>query len=170
MSAISDEVIELIKIFSSLKAMGDDEAALVLGKKIIDSFYQDKDALIFQVAYSQREMNYKDANALLNAAFLYEISKLIYTSFKNLTAGSKAEFWFKKGSNDTRLMRFFTFLNRTDKRIDLENDLTIMCDVKQAIAGNATFTIPVSLSKYTLENFLKGVALGEIRITSEGLR
>ena len=170
MSAISDEIIELIKICSSLKAMGDEEASLVLGKKIIDSFYQDKDAVIFQLAYSHRELNYKDINALLNAAFLCAATKTVYTAFKNLTAGSKAEFWFKKGSNDPRLMRFFTFLSRTDKRIDLENDLTILCEARNAILNNATLNIPISLSKYTLDNFLKGISTGEIRITSEGLR
>ena len=110
MSSISDEIIEAIKVVASLKSMGDDEASLILGKKIIESFYDDKDGVIFQCAYNKKELNYKDVNSLVNAAFLYQCCKLVYKSFKEFVAGSKAEFWFKKGTNNADLHRFFNFL------------------------------------------------------------
>ena len=170
MSAISEQTVEAIKLVSSLNSMGETEAARILGKKIISSLSEEKDSLLFALAYDTSGLNTGDVPSLLDAAFLAGVLQEVYRSFKNVSAGSNAEYWFKSGDNNEDLHRFFMFMARSDKRLNVDGDVPILKGVIKALANNPSYKIPSGLARYNLDRFLNGLASGEIRVTREGIR
>lgn len=170
MSVIDNEIVESIKLVASLEKMGEREAAEILGRKVLDNLANGKDGLLFALAYDTNSMNPGDVANLLDAAFMEKCCEEVYRSLKALSAGSKAEYWFSSGANDQDLHRFFMFMSRSNRSLNLDSDLAILHAVLKALTKNPSYKIPTGLGKYTLDNFLRGLASGEIRVDREGIR
>ena len=170
MSVIDNEIIESIKLVASLQKMGENESAKILGRKILDNLSNGKDGLLFSLAYDVKNLNEGDVATLLDAAFIEKCCEEVYRSFKALSAGSKAEYWFSSGQNNPDLHRFFMFMSRSNRQLNLDSDISILHEVLRALSKNPSYTIPTGLGKYTLDNFLRGLATGEIRVDREGIR
>ena len=168
--AIKEATADLIKLQASLKSMGENDAANELGKKILASLNKGKDGFLFDKVYDVQSIDYKDFSALMDAAFMATCLEEVYKTFKEVTGGSTAEYWFKDGANDANLHRFFTFLARNDKRIDINADVPILIAAVKALKAGASYKIPSGLGKYDVNRFLNGLVCGEIRVSKEGIR
>lgn len=170
MAVIEQNIVDSIKLVGSLKGMGENQSAALLGQKIIASFPNSKDGMLFNIAYDPQKIDSDDVKSLLDAAFLASCLEEVYRTFKTVTAGSKAEYWFKNGKNDADLHRFFLFLARVNRTINVDSDVPIFKGAIKALKNNPTYTIPSGMMSFTLERFLRGIATGEVKVDAGGIR
>ncbi len=171
MQKIDDSIIETIKLVADLNSMGEKETASIIGEKIIEGLGQDKDGILFKFCYDTKQIKPKnDVLTLLNASFLSACLQELYKTFKTITGGSKAQYWFNsKGTNNPDLHRFFEFIIRDDKSIALEKDVSIIANTIKALKNNPCYKIPGGLSQYDLNRFFTEIYQGKIRVSKEGI-
>lgn len=171
MSNLDATIVDEIKLVGNLSSMGEKETATIIGEKIIASLGENKDGFLFPLCYDLKKIEPKnDVSILLDAIFLATCLEKLYQTFKNITGGSKAQYWFNSGDNNTDLHRFFLFLARDNKSLDLKSDISIISNAIKALKKNPTYKIPSGLSQYDMNRFFLEIYQGKIQVTKDGVR
>lgn len=170
MAVFQAEITEIIKLVGSLKAKGEEEVAATLGRKLLSELSGGKDGYLFPLCYDIDLVDASDVTSLMDMVYLSKLLEAIYVQLKTITGGSRADYWFKSGPNNDALQRFFGFIARDAKFYHLESDATLFADVLRTLKGDFTYTIPTSLSSFTLDRFLNGLCTHEIKVQGDHLR
>lgn len=170
MSNLDPNIVDEIKLVGNLFSMGEKETAAIIGKKVLDSLGKNKDGFLFPLCYDIEKIEASNVKQLLDALFLATYLEKFYQTFKNITGGSKAQYWFNSGDNNPYLHRFFLFLARQDKSIDLKSDVSIISEAIKALKNKPTYKIPSGLSQYDMNRFFLEINQGKIQVTKEGVR
>lgn len=166
MPVFDDVRIRAIEMVANLNAMGEREAARLVGENFLAELALPDEALLYRLGYDSSAFQPSDPDSLVTACYLCALCKEVMRQLRVVTGGNSAKTWFRtqEQTKDKKIKALFEFLARKPKSANPNSDAIVLADALKALRGEVVYYIPASYGALKLEAFLQGVANGTVRV------